>query len=740
MSSATRTYDIGTAAADPRYDLAGSSSDPTYDNTPGGHMLYDTAPPPGGSGGPNTQSQSDETEADFEGFYAEPEPSAAAVTPPLRAAGALVINPVYNPSKEAWAVGGSGPLSKGADAMRGSRDSLAAASRPLTIKRGGGSGPTRLWWALLLLVALVALAALALAARGSGGSGGSSDAAGPAAAGALRADVDALHAMLNSSAVGALRAQVANLTQRLETAEARADGLETRLYDAETTIAAQTGRLDALAAALTRAENDTAAAAAGAQQAQAAQVQATAAMATLAVRLAGLEASLFTEDVGGWLKVSPKSNALLEYCPLYPNTGAFDIGSGVQTLSVAFIGSFQQIVSSRLHLGLAVATSKDGSVFVAGYSSSRNGDAAVARLSPENGAEVWSRQFGSRKEFDTAERVAVDSDGGVYVAGYTQGNAFGFNAGDDDVFVAGLNSVDGTIVWGQQYGSIGVDVAHDVAVSEDGGVYVVGETHDVMFGSSAGLTDAFVIRLSSTNGSKVWGFQFGSSSLDIATCVAVSADGGVYVVGRTFGDLYSANAGEYDVFVTRLSSMDGMEVWGRQWGSDNTETAIDVAASPDGGLYLTGQTIGLMYGVSADRVSADGVIADDADVFVTRLSSQNGTEIWGRQFNSGTNDFSASVAVSKDGRGVFVAGWSQGAMYGKTDGGYDIFLTRLNSEDGVETWGRQFGSDHDDKSHGVAASEDGSVHLLLGSTYDGEQHPFLFTLSPNATFCAAPQQ
>ena len=110
-----------------------------------------------------------------------------------------------------------------------------------------------------------------------------------------------------------------------------------------------------------------------------------------------------------------------------------------------------------------------------------------------------------------------------------------------------------------------------------------------MYSSSTDSRDVFVARLSIVDGAEEWGRQFGSSSSDLGRDVAVSADGGILLTGETGGDMYSSNAGSQDVFVTRLRGADGAEVWGRQFGSSSGDNGYGVAVSVDGGVHVTGQ-------------------------------------------------------------------------------------------------------------------------------------------------------
>ena len=87
-----------------------------------------------------------------------------------------------------------------------------------------------------------------------------------------------------------------------------------------------------------------------------------------------------------------------------------------------------------------MATDPDGTIYIAGDSFGSVGgpnagmaDAYLAKLDP-SGRQLWARQLGS-PQGDVA-RVAVDPHGGAYLAGQTDGDLGGPNAGASDAFIA----------------------------------------------------------------------------------------------------------------------------------------------------------------------------------------------------------------------------------------------------------------------------------------------------------------
>jgi uncharacterized protein (UPF0548 family) len=225
--------------------------------------------------------------------------------------------------------------------------------------------------------------------------------------------------------------------------------------------------------------------------------------------------------------------------------------------------------------------------------------------------------------------------------------------------------VNGNVVWTRQFGTSSNEPASAVAVSATG-VYVAGYTNGVMPGQvNAGGADAFV-RKYDVNGNVVWTRQFGTASSDTAYGVAVDATG-VYVAGYTYGALPGqVNAGGADAFVRKYDS-DGNEQWTRQFGSASSDSASGVAANGSG-VDVAGYTEGAL----PPQVSAGGV-----DAFLLRYDS-SGTELWTRQFGSANSEAALGVAV--DVTGVYVGGTTDGTLPDQTSaGGADAFVAKMTA-------------------------------------------------------------
>ena len=138
---------------------------------------------------------------------------------------------------------------------------------------------------------------------------------------------------------------------------------------------------------------------------------------------------------------------------------------------------------------------------------------------------------------DFANGVVTDSSGNVYVTGGTKGGLDGnTSAGNTDLFVLKYNS-SGTKQWTKQLGSSGRDSANAIAIDSSGNLYVTGMTFGGLdWNTNSGANDLFVVKYNSS-GTKQWTKQLGTSKHDRARGVATDSSGNVYVTGYIEGGL-----------------------------------------------------------------------------------------------------------------------------------------------------------------------------------------------------------
>jgi hypothetical protein len=246
----------------------------------------------------------------------------------------------------------------------------------------------------------------------------------------------------------------------------------------------------------------------------------------------------------------------------------------------------------------------------------------------DDGVYRWSRAFGSAGN-EVVRDVELDADGGVVLAGWVQGETT-IPGGEPLPYAGGYDGVvarldrDGEHLWSRTFGGPGDDLAHAVAVTDDGHLLVVGYfTGSIAFDGlvlqapAIDAVDGYVVELDAS-GTAVWARGFGSTAA-AAYGVAVDDAGNAVVVGSAgervdFGDgSVPLKPGVTAAFVAKFGP-DGQPLWGRRFDRDGTQTLLAVLAD-ETGVVTVGQFDDLID-FPEDVVSSQGGL----DGFVLRLT------------------------------------------------------------------------------------------------------------------------
>ncbi|MBI5635246.1 MAG: SBBP repeat-containing protein, partial [Nitrospirae bacterium] len=210
-----------------------------------------------------------------------------------------------------------------------------------------------------------------------------------------------------------------------------------------------------------------------------------------------------------------------------------------------------------------------------------------------NAPQGYIRSMGTFTGVSVITASAVQTDGKLVVAGYT----YTSDGIDNDLLVARVNadgSMDtsfnttGVFIYN---GTVdGWDRANAVALQSDGGIVIAGSANngtDIIIArlTSAGLLDAAF----ATNG--VFTYTASGIGANSANAVAIQSPGGEIVVAGGIN-----NSGAYDVLVSRLTST-GMPdatfgtngVVTYNWSANNNNQANAVALQSDGGIVIAGR-------------------------------------------------------------------------------------------------------------------------------------------------------
>ncbi|HOW51477.1 MAG TPA: SBBP repeat-containing protein [bacterium] len=318
--------------------------------------------------------------------------------------------------------------------------------------------------------------------------------------------------------------------------------------------------------------------------------------------------------------------------------------------------------------------------------------------------------------------TAMDSNGNIFVTGYTKGSLDGnTNLGEEDIFLTKWNA-NGTKAWTKQWGTANIEHGNEVAVDNNGNIFVTGYTGGSLDGNtSAGYDDAFLTKWNA-DGTKAWTKQWGTTDTDWGKSVAVDSSGNIFVTGDTIGSLDgNTSIGAGDMFLTKWNA-DGTKAWTKLWGTTGPDHGTSLVVDSNGNVFVTGYVGGDLDGNISAGGDCDpfqvGVQPCD-DVFLTKWNA-NGTKAWSKQWGATSIEWGYSVAVDSSGN-IFVTGMTQGALDGNTNAGAeDIFLTKWNAN-GTKAWTKQWGTTQSDQGYSVAVDNNEGILVtgMTGGSLDG---------------------
>jgi len=183
----------------------------------------------------------------------------------------------------------------------------------------------------------------------------------------------------------------------------------------------------------------------------------------------------------------------------------------------------------------------------------------------EYGNMEWNRTYGGYSLVET-------SDGGYALAGVTN---IRINYSDADFWLIKTDAY-GNMLWNKTY-SKGVDCAHSVVETSDGGYALAGSTgfwfdHDIWVVK----TDEY--------GNIEWNNVYGDGN-SIAHSLVVTSDGGFALAGKTD----HAGAGGYDFWLIKTDA-DGSMIWNQTYGGAEDDIAYSFVVTSDGGFAIAGET------------------------------------------------------------------------------------------------------------------------------------------------------
>jgi RHS repeat-associated protein len=399
--------------------------------------------------------------------------------------------------------------------------------------------------------------------------------------------------------------------------------------------------------------------------------------------------------------------------------------------------------STSTDLGNDLVVDANNNIYVTGYftgtvtfgslsslTSAGGQDIFVAKYN-DAGTALFSLKAGGTSD-DQGDDIIVDVSNRIFIAGTYQGTAtFGStnktSAGNLDVYFASLTVTDlaqpnwkwvnsgGGSSWDQVY-------LHSVATDSLGNNYYTGffTGSATIAGTSLTATggssdqDIFVAKYDK-DGNGLWAASVGGTGNDIGRGIGLDNSLNIYVTGYYYSSsitfngttVNNAGGGVRDVVVLKYNA-NGTANWIKGFGSTGDDAACDIAVTTAGNCYFSGDFAGTVAFGSTNLTSNGGL-----DIFVSKLNS-SGTVQWAKGGGGSSGDNNSELRIDNS-ENVYLTGYVRGtATFGSLSatsaGGADIFALKYTSS-GTETWLKLAGGTSDDSGNGLAISSSGNVNI-----------------------------
>ena len=299
--------------------------------------------------------------------------------------------------------------------------------------------------------------------------------------------------------------------------------------------------------------------------------------------------------------------------------------------------------------------------------------------------------------------------------------------------------IDPTFTYFATYlGGSGIDQPTSIAVDAQGNAYTTGATSSVDFPTknpaqphSGGMTDVFVTKLGSADGSVIYSTYLGGSNKDSANQIKVDASGNAYIAGTTLSNNFPTTAGAFqrslrgpgDAFAAKLNPAGNALVYSTYLGGSGGEIGRGLDLDAQGNAYVVGMTFSTDFPQNQTQFGFTP-LGGGSDGFVTEINPTGTALVYSGYIGGSATDCLTSVAVNSLGEATVVGFTNstnlpttfQGSRWPNLAGGLDSFMAKLSpGKDGFVSieYISYFGGSNDDIATSIVADPRDDVTVYI---------------------------
>lgn len=405
----------------------------------------------------------------------------------------------------------------------------------------------------------------------------------------------------------------------------------------------------------------------------------------------------------------------------------------------------------------SVAVDSAGNMYVTGWLQSPNypsldpfqqtsGTArfiVIAKILAGGNALAWYTYVGG-SALNDSEKIALDSSGNTYIAGFTSSTDFPVKNAAQPVFGGGYENAvivkvdrNGKLVYSTYLGGNNQERALGLAVDSAGSAFVAGFTWSIDFPVTnalqprmTGRPDAFLAKLSPSGDHFLFATYLGGSGLEYGKGLTLDSSGNPVIVGTTasadfptVNPLQSAlGAGAESGFITKISSAGDEILYSTYFGGNASILLNAVRLDFADNIWTFGQAVG--PGLPLQNPLQSSFAGGQMDTVISKLSAKGDAILFSTYFGGSDIDFPSDLAIDSSGN-VYASGFTYsgdfplknsmqpfaGAIIGYKN---DTYLVKLSST-GALIYSTLLGGNGADYNGGVTVGTNGAVYLV-GST------------------------
>jgi hypothetical protein len=412
---------------------------------------------------------------------------------------------------------------------------------------------------------------------------------------------------------------------------------------------------------------------------------------------------------------------------------------------------------SWIHAGLT--TDAQGNIYVAATTRSNDfpttpgayredyaggtSDVVICKFSPDLSTLIAATYLGGTST-DEPCAIVQDGDGHIIVGGHTYSTDFPSTAGsfresktgNFDFFIAKFDDDLSDLLEATYLGGTGFEIRCDLAIDENGDVFISGTTGSVDFPILPGAydpsrtttRDVCIAKLNSDLSSLLASTYFGPEAIDGWPAIDLDQSGNIVIAGSTTSGAFPTTAGAYqetshgdlEIHVSKLSSDLTSLIASTYFGSSSYEMAFGVIVDTNDDIYIVGHP-GPGFPTTPGAFSpffnggvADAGIAKFSDDLTTLLAS---TYVGGS-----SNDAGIGIGLGSDGT-VTISGYTSSenfptgpkSIYPSLKGGDDAFIATLSADLSTLVATTLMGGSSTEEGNALLVTSGGRI-LLAGST------------------------